>query len=121
MGGAGGASAFTAVAPCGTEAAYTQGTSAATVTFGAAADISYTPKCLKVPTGAQVTFTGDFGAHPLSPSAQRGTLTGNPIAPTSAGTTATFTFPTAGYYAYFCTVHGSSDGSAGMVGVIWVQ
>jgi plastocyanin len=108
-----------AVAPCSTEGSYTQGPT--TITFGAATDISYMPKCLKVGTGATVTFSGDFSAHPLSPSALRGTTTGNPITNVSAGTTTTFTFPTAGYYAYFCTVHGASDGAAGMVGVIWVQ
>jgi plastocyanin len=32
-----------------------------------------------------------------------------------------FTFPTPGFYAYYCTVHGASDGAAGMVGVIWVE
>jgi plastocyanin len=119
--GAGGGSAFTAVAPCDTAAAYTTGTSAATITFGATGDIAYMPRCLKVPTGAQVTFMGDFAAHPLEPSALRGTLTGNPITPTSTGTTKVFAFPSPGYYAYFCAFHGPSDGATGMVGVIWVQ
>jgi plastocyanin len=119
--GAGGGGVFTAVAPCATEASYTAGTAASSVTFGAAGDFSYTPKCLKVPAGAQVTFMGDFSAHPLEPSALRGTLTDNPIEATSSGNSASFTFPIPGYYAYFCAFHGPSDGATGMVGVIWVQ
>ena len=71
--------------------------------------------------GATVTFTGDFVSHPLMPSAKRGTLTGNPILPTGNGTTTSFTFPNAGYFAYYCDVHGASDGALGMVGVIWVE
>ena len=119
--GAGGGVGFTAVAPCDTAAAYTAGTSATTITFGAAGDIGYMPKCLKVPAGAQVTFMGDFAAHPLEPSGLRGTVTGSPITPTSTGTTKVFAFPSPGYYAYFCAFHGPSDGATGMVGVIWVQ
>ena len=118
---AGGDSGFTAVAPCDSAAAYTASASAATITFGAASDIAYMPKCLKVAAGAQVTFMGDFSAHPLEPSLLRGTLTGNPITATSAGISKVFTFPVPGYFAYFCGFHGPSDGATGMVGVIWVQ
>ena len=119
-GGAGGGSAnFMAVAPCNAESDYMMGS---TINFPASAlDFSYSPKCLKVSAGATVTFAGDFTVHPLEPSTHRGTLTGNPITATGTGTSASFDFPTAGYYAYFCGVHGPSDGAAGMVGVIWVQ
>ena len=119
-GGTGGSSAnFMAVPPCTAESNYMSGT---TITFPASAtDVSYTPKCLKVTAGATVTFNGDFTVHPLEPSTHRGTLTGNPITATGTGTTKSFDFPTPGYYAYFCSVHGPSDGAAGMVGVIWVQ
>jgi len=119
-GGTGGSSAnFMAVPPCTTEGDYMSGS---TITFPAgAADFSYSPKCLKVSAGATVMFSGDFTVHPLEPSTHRGTLTGNPITGTGTGTTKSFDFPTPGYYAYFCSVHGPSDGAAGMVGVIWVQ
>jgi plastocyanin len=118
--GAGGSSAnFMAVPPCDVESAYMTGT---TISFPASpTDFSYSPKCLKVSAGATVTFSGDFTLHPLLPSTHRGTLTGSPITSTATGTTASFDFPTAGYYAYFCGVHGPSDGAAGMVGVVWVQ
>lgn len=127
-GGTGGASAggsggttpgFMSVLPCTSESAYVTGT---TVSFPTAAtDFSYNPKCLKVTAGATMTFSGDFSSHPLTPSAMRGTLTGNPIASTSAGTSKDFTFPTAGFYAYYCAFHDPSDTGNFMSGVIWVQ
>ena len=117
--GTGGTSggAFTAVAPCNAESDYSS--SGSTITFGPTA--AYSPKCLKVSKGTAVTFSGDFGVHPLEPSGMRGTLTGNPITATTTGTTKSFTFPNAGFWAYFCSIHGASDGAAGMVGVVWVQ
>jgi plastocyanin len=33
----------------------------------------------------------------------------------------TFTFPTPGYYAYFCMYHGFDDSGNFMAGVVWVQ
>ena len=119
-GGAGGGSPdFMSVAPCSAESSYMTGT---TVNFPASAsDFSYSPKCLKVPAGTMVTFSGDFSFHPLEPSTHRGTLTANPITSTATGTTKSFNFTTPGFYAYFCSTHGASDGAAGMVGVIWVE
>ena len=119
-GGTGGASTFTSVLPCTTESDYMTGTT--TVNFGLlSGGFAYAPKCLKVSAGTTVTFSGDFGSHPLEPSALRGTLTGNPITSTSAGTTASFTFPAPGFYAYFCQFHDSQDTGNFMSGVIWVQ
>jgi plastocyanin len=125
-GGTGGAGdpSFMAVEPCTTEAVYATGS---TIDFTSTSVYAYTPQCLKVSAGATVTFVGDFGTHPLEPSAKRGMLTGNPITDVFAnpdgGTSASvpFTFPNPGFYAYFCAEHGASDGAAGMVGVIWVQ
>ena len=118
-GGPGGSgSGFMAVAPCNAESNYTVG--ATSIAFGGAEDNFYNPTCLKVPAGTTVTFSGDFGTHPLAPSVARGTLTGNPIAATSAGSTASFTFPSAGFWAYFCTVHGSDPDGELMTGVVWV-
>jgi plastocyanin len=118
-GTAGGSPGFMAVPPCNAESNYATGT---TIAFPAGvADFSYSPKCLKVPAGTTVTFSGDFTVHPLEPSTHRGTLAGNPITSTGSGTSKSFDFPTAGFYAYYCSVHGPSDGAAGMVGVIWVE
>ena len=121
-GGSGGSSGFMAVAPCATESAYATGT---IIDFSSAAVFAYTPACLKVSAGSTVTFTGDFLTHPLLPSSKRGTLTGNPITATAVvpdgGTSVQFTFPTPGFYAYQCDVHGSADDGTGMEGVVWVQ
>lgn len=136
-GGAGGGSAgtpgFMAIAPCLNESDYV--TNTATINFPASAtDFNYSPKCLKrtIPMGVlgtagapgtSITFSGDFGAHPLMPSANRGAQTGNPITPTSSipdgGTSKSFYFEHPGFFAYFCQVHNPSDNGAGMSGVIW--
>ncbi len=121
--GGGNGSTFVDVAPCDQASAYTSGS---TIMFGGNLGLAYSPKCLKVSTGAQVTFEGDFGMHPLTPSARRGKLSGNPITTVASDAgvfapSATFTFPTAGFFAYFCAVHGSADDGSGMEGVIWVQ
>jgi len=125
-GGTGGASAggtgggtpgFMSILPCASEPDYV---SATTVNFGGALSANYDPKCLKVQAGTTVTFSGDFSMHPLTPSAMRGNTTDNPIVNMSAGTTATVTFPTPGFYAYLCNFHGSDNGTF-MTGVVWVQ
>ncbi len=118
-GGSGPDPSFMAFAPCSTEAGYSSGT---TIAFPATpTDFNYAPRCLKVSAGATVTFNGDFAMHPLAPSATRGApSTSNPIVNMSSGTTASFTFPTAGFYAYLCNFHGSDDGQF-MSGVIWVK
>jgi plastocyanin len=110
---------FMAVAPCSMESSYT--TTGTTITFPAAAtDFNYSPKCLKVTAGSTVTFSGDFSAHPLDPSETRGNTTSNPIMLTTTGTSAPFTFPAAGFYAYYCQFHGADNGQF-MDGVIWVK
>jgi plastocyanin len=125
--GSGGAqAAFTAVNPCKAEGDYT--TTGTTVMFGGSS-LVYEPKCLKVAAGASVTFTGmngeTFSGHPLTPSTERGTLTENPIKSTMSNTNSkSFTFPTPGFYAYYCLFHGLDSATAsdnGMAGVVWVQ
>jgi plastocyanin len=124
--GSGGSTPFTAVAPCKAESDYT--TTGTTVMFGGATTV-YAPKCLKVSAGTSVTFTGadgqTFADHPLTPSAERGTLTGTPIVVTSETINSkSFTFSTPGYYAYYCLFHGLDSATAAdnfMAGVVWVQ
>jgi len=122
-GGAGGAATlpFMAVNPCNSEDAYT--TAGSTIAYGGS-ELKYTPKCLKVAAGSQVTFvpatTSDsFSGHPLMHS-MRGTLP-SPITETTTGAMKTFTFATPGFYAYYCEFHGSADDGNFMAGVIWVQ
>ncbi len=118
-GGGGAPPAFMAVAPCDSPDAYQSGT---TVAFGGDGQpvLSYTPSCLRVARGARVAFVGDFSAHPMWPSADRGTRPGNPITFTGAGGEASFTFATPGFFPFYCQHHGPTDDGSAMSGVIWV-
>lgn len=64
-------------------------------------------RCVKVKVGSTVTFNGDFSFHPIGP---KGGDTPTAIVATTAGSTAAFTFPTAGSFGYTCTVHSSMTG-----------
>jgi plastocyanin len=113
---------FLAVLPCPDEASYATGTEVVTFGFlGTPPGFAYDPKCLTIDVGQTVTFSGSFSAHPLYPSAKRGTLEGNPISGTSGGDRKDIRFPTPGFFAYYCGVHGGSDDGSTMAGVIWVQ
>jgi len=116
----GGGIPFEAMIPCSTESLYVS--SGNTIAFGGTdPGFNYAPKCLKVSKGTTVTFNGDFAAHPLQPSASRGTTgSANPITLTNTGTTKSFTFPNSGFFAYLCMFHGAEDQEF-MNGVIWVN
>jgi plastocyanin len=109
---------FVAVPPCLEAGDYVSG--ATTVAFGGTLGYAYAPRCLAVPVGTTVTFVGDFSPHPLTPSALRGSRPGSPITDVSAGSSASFTFPAPGFYAYFCAFHGTLDDGTGMAGVVRV-
>jgi plastocyanin len=83
------------------------------VSFGGTAGLAYSPKCILVAAGTGVTFEGAFSTHPMSATVG----TGNPIAHTASGTTATFTFSQPGAFGYQCDVHVAS----GMCGAVYVQ
>jgi plastocyanin len=119
--GAGGAP-FASIAPCPTDADYVTGTNTVTFGFlGSPPGFVYDPKCLAVAAGTTVAFMGSFVAHPLYPSATRGSREGNPIGGTSTGESKAFVFPRRGFFAYYCGVHGAADDGAAMAGVIWVR
>lgn len=104
---------------CDVAAATDETASAAvTITF---AGTAYTPKCVRVKAGTQVTFSGDFTLHPLvGGEVKAGTKTPDamsPIQETSTGMSAMFTLSTPGTYPYYCDVHAI----VGMVGVIFVE
>src|SRR6185436_15570007 len=113
--GGGGGSAFMEVAPCASESDYM-----ATTTITATAALKYSPACVKVSKGAMVKFMMDFTVHPLKKSTKRGDTANNPIADTATGTEASFTFPKAGFYGFFCNFHGPADDGKNMAGVVWV-
>lgn len=103
-----------ALAPCNVAGDYTM---ASTVRFGGATGSAYSPRCVTVRVGDTVTWEGDFGGHPRSPST-RGTSM-SPITRVASGTSAAVRFTRAGFYPYFCEFHGS-DAGAGMAGVVQV-
>jgi plastocyanin len=91
---------------------------AVTITFPS---LAYTPPCVRVKAGTDVTFQGDFASHPLIGGEFLDNIktpdTSSPITPTKTGMTATFTMATAGAYPYYCDVHASVK----MYGVIFVE
>ena len=112
---------FLAVTPCLDESDYVAGRKVVTFGFSADAGFGYDPKCLSIETGGVVTFSGSFAAHPLFPSEKRGTVEGNPIGGLSTGESETFTFSEAGFFAYYCGVHGAADDGSAMAGVVWAR
>jgi plastocyanin len=76
----------------------------------------YVPHCMKIKVGQSVTWSGDFGFHPLRPGTLAAEQPGNPIPATSSGSSLTVMFPDAGDFGFYCNVHGPS----GMVGAIFV-
>jgi len=89
-----------------------------TITF--TAGFAYTPPCVKVGKGTTVTFSGDFTTHPLvGGEYASGIATPDPLSPitqTDMGMSASFTFPEAGTFPFYCNFHASLD----MFGVIYV-
>jgi plastocyanin len=103
-----------ALAPCLATTSYVTGP--VTISFPINDTPGYSPPCLKVPRGTEVTFTassGDFAAHPLGP--RTGGAAGSPITPTAVGTRVSFAFGLAGFFPYGCMVHRDR-----MFGVVWV-
>jgi plastocyanin len=87
----------------------------------AGAGTAYTPKCFKVSAGTQVTFTGQFNAHPLVGGVVVGAVATpdntSPFMPmTTTGTTKTFVLSTPGPYGFYCDTHYLAD----MVGAAFV-
>ncbi len=107
-------SGFMALAPCNAVGDYTTGS---TIRFGGAVGNSYSPACLTVRVGDTVTWEGNFGAHPRSPST-RGTAM-NPIPAVSSGTSQAVQFTRAGFFPFYCEFHGD-DAGGGMAGVVRV-
>ncbi len=105
---------FMALPPCTNPTGYTAATA---IAFGGTLGNVFSPNCVTVHAGATVTWTGSFVVHPLS--AGNGGSAGNPVPATTAGTTVSATFPTAGFYPFYCMRHGSAAG-AGMAGVVQV-
>ncbi len=83
----------------------------------------FTPKCLTVASGTTVRWEGSLAAHPLAPGNRDDPAAGspgNPIRPTSSGSSVEFTFTTPGTFAYYCELHDFGPGS-GMAGAVFVR
>ncbi len=91
------------------------------IQFGAAAGNAYSPACVSIKAGQSVEWTGDFGAHPLEGGAATDSAltpdSSSPIASTHSGNSATFKFPNAGTFPFYCGVHGE----LGMRGAVFVK
>lgn len=91
------------------------------IAFGGANGFAYVPPCIKIKSGATVTWNGSFVSHPL----QGGTIkngiptpdNNGPIKPTNSGSTVKFGFPQAGVFPFYCAFHGPG----GMMGTVFVQ
>ncbi len=94
------------------------GKAAFTITF---TDFKYTPPCVKVSKGTNVTFSGDFGLHPLAGGEVMGTMgtvdASSPIKETTTGMMASFTLANAGTFPFYCEAHASLK----MYGTIYVE
>ncbi len=84
----------------------------------------YDPACLLVAAGQRVTFSGDFSVHQFRPGVAPSRAASDPPAPMNNpmsarddGTSATFDFPAAGTYPFFCLDHEGT----GMYGAIRVR
>jgi plastocyanin len=90
-------------------------TANATIRFPVAGT-RYSPPCVRVRLGQSLTFSGDFGSHPLD----QGCGPIKDLVTWHRGNTFTVTFTNGlGIYGYYCFQHGSSNGS-GMSGAIEV-
>lgn len=89
----------------------------ATIRFPTSGNNRYSPECARVRFGQRVTFSGgDFSTHTL----EQGCGPVRNVLRASSGQSATFTFDRAlGVFGYYCTQHGSANGS-GMAGAIEV-
>lgn len=91
------------------------------INFGGALGSIYSPPCIKVAAGAQVSFNGDFTFHPLrGGTVVNGVTTldpNSPITSTDTGMAATFTMATVGDFGFYCNFHAIF----GMAGAIFVQ
>ncbi len=82
------------------------------------AGANYSPRCLKVKAGAQVTIDAS-NRHPLmGMDAIDGVE--NTLGSQEFSTPQTRIYSVPGIYGYFCTAHGDSEGD-GMAGAIWVE
>jgi plastocyanin len=81
----------------------------------------YSPKCMRITKGTEVTFNSNFTNHPLrAGEIEMGMEKPDPNSPikaTNSGSMVKFVFPNTGTFGYYCNTHGLS----GMYGAIIVE
>jgi plastocyanin len=118
MGGAGGGGPSVKVNGCDSATAQDETANAAVkITYGA--DLKYTPACIRVKKGTDITFEGTFSMHPLvggdvGPPPVPDSA--SPIKATNGGNAVTFTMDLAGAFPYYCEYHLPS-----MAGAVFVE
>jgi plastocyanin len=89
--------------------------SAEAIEFGGSVGSAYSPSTVRIHPGGSVTWTGDFGMHPL-----RSAAAAHPFAHDGAvGVTESFSeaFPAAGVVRFHCAVHGFKLGDNQVTGM----
>lgn len=114
--GCGGGSSDSGGGPCAAPvngcSAFTDLTAGtATIEFGGAHGNAYAPRCVRVKVGQVVTFSGEFGTHPLAQDCGPN----QSIPDKSSGTSTTVTFATPGTWGFTCTVHAGMTGAIDVV------
>jgi plastocyanin len=83
--------------------------------------LNYSPKCVKVKAGTDITWKSDFTLHPLVGGTVMNLMKqpdpNSPIKMTKSGNMVTFSFPNAGTYGFYCDNHAAS----GMAGAVFVE
>lgn len=95
---------------------------AVTITFGGAAGNAYSPRCIRVASGTQLTFEGDFALHPLVGGEvinnQKMQSASGPFVPiTNTGMSKTVTMSNGGNFGFYCDFHAIG----GMTGYVFVE
>ena len=120
-GGTGGAGGSTSDLVNGCDAATAEDHTSDATTTVTQSGLHYAPKCIKIAAGASVKFVSSFASHPLVggtvESGAKVPDASSPITTTSSGTQATFAFPNAGAYGYYCEFHALM----GMDGAVFVE
>jgi plastocyanin len=74
--------------------------------------VSFSPSTATVAVGGTVTWTGDGGvAHDITPGANNSAWSATTVPAGATGTVLQASFPTAGSYAYSCTIHSGMTGT----------
>jgi plastocyanin len=121
MGGSGGTGGSMGNLVNGCDPATAEDHTADAVTTVTSSGFKYVPACIKISKGSSVTIASNFANHPLVGGVFANGMkmpdANSPITATSTGMEATFDFPEAGAFGYYCDFHAGS----GMIGAVFVE